>query len=245
MQETGMWNRMRRLLAGGPKPAANRKSSDSASGGQASLGKAQKKESALTQAAPLGFRSTPSSADQLQGTYQRLVDLVDSIQRHQTSQDQRASQIADSLMQMAETLSDIREKNAAQIDTLSRVADQLSASNERASRWEERIADLPELMASQRDAVLTVAKQMENAGQRDENFLRSLSSFEEAVGALGDATTASSVAIKNLQVSTLESDERVASLLKEQNRRFVMLFGLTLVLIAAAVAAPFIANILK
>lgn len=245
MQETGMWNKMRRLLTGGPKSATNRTSSEAGLGGQSGLGKDQNKESALTQAAPLSFRSTPSSTEQLQGTYQRLVDLVDSIQRHQTSQDHRASEIADSLMRMAETLSDIREKNTAQIDTLARVADQLSASNERASRWEERIADLPDMMASQRDAVLTVAKQMENAGQRDEKFLRSLSSFEEAVGTLGDATTASSVAIKNLQVSTLESDERVASLLKEQNKRFVMLFGLTLVLIAAAVAAPFVANLLK
>lgn len=242
MSQPSVWTRMKRVFAGNPQRLSSlpHQAKNSTPPGT------EQEKSPLTQTAPLNFRSGSSSAaEQLQNASQRLVDLVDSIQRHQTAQDQRASEIADSLMRMAETLSDIREKNTDQIDTLARVADQLTASNERAARWEERIADLPDIVASQRDAVLTVARQMEGAGERDEQFLKSLSSFEDAVGSLGDATTASSVAIKNLQLSTLESDERIATLLKEQNKRFMMLFGVTILLVLAAVSAPYLLNMMK
>lgn len=242
MQQPGMWTKMRRLLVGSP----GARMSTAPARGDSPAPETQRKDAPMPRPAPLSLRPSASAAtEQLQNTYQRLVDLVDSIQRHQSEQQQRAGEIADSLMRMAETLSDIREKNTAQNDVLARVAEQLTASNDRAVRFEERVSELPDILATQRDAVLTVARQMEGAGQRDEKFVQSLGSFEQAVAALGDATTSSSVAIKNLQISTLESDERIASLLKQQNKRFVMLFSLTLLLVLAAILGPYLVGLLR
>jgi hypothetical protein len=53
------------------------------------------------------------------------------------------------------------------------------------------------------------------------------------VSSLSDATTASSLAVKNLQMSALEAQADLGSLIRQQNKRFSMLFGLTLLLVVA------------
>ena len=186
-------------------------------------------------------RRNDTVLEKLQEGYLQVIDLVDSMQKHQQRQDTRAMEISSSLSRVAETLGTIESSGRDQARTLARIADELGAGNERSARWEEALSEFPQMAEAQRRALSDVAHQMEAAGQRDNQMVQSLESFREAVTSLGDATTASSVAVKSLQMSALESHERTAALMKEQNKRFTMLFVVTLVLVATAIVAGLIA----
>lgn len=179
--------------------------------------------------------------EELHGSYQKLVGLVDSMQGHQAMQGERAAEISSSLQRLAGTLSDIRTAGGEQAQVLARVADELKSANDRAAQWETRMGQLPALIDAQREAMASISRQMESVGERDDKLLESLHSFRETVATLGDATTSSSVAIKSLQMSALESDERIADLLKQQNKRFTMLFVITLVVVVLAATASLVA----
>ena len=179
--------------------------------------------------------------EKLQEGYAQVIDLMSSIQEHQRSQDVRATEISNSLAQIASTLSSVESGESYRAETLTRIADELHAGNERAEHWEDVITEFPKMAETQREALISVARQMEAVGSRDSQLAQSLESFRDAVSSLGDATTASSVAVKNLQMSALESHDRTAALMKEQNKRFVMLFVVTLVLVAVSVTTAVIA----
>ena len=185
-------------------------------------------------------RRNDTVLEKLQEGYLQVIDLVDSMQKHQQRQDTRAMEISSSLSRVAETLGTIESSGRDQARTLARIADELGAGNERSARWEEALSEFPRMAEAQRQVLSDVAHQMEAAGQRDNQMAQSLESFREAVTSLGDATTASSVAVKSLQMSALESHERTAALMKEQNKRFTMLFVVTLVLVAIAIVAGLI-----
>lgn len=186
-------------------------------------------------------RRNEVSLERLQEGHTKVIELIDSIQQHQGRQDVRAEEISSSLSNVARTLSNIDGASQAQTDRLTQIAEALQTGNERAGRWEETLAELPELARAQRDSLAAVAQQMEDAGERDSRMSSSLDSFREAVISLSDATTSSSVAVKSLQMSTLENHELVATLMKEQNKRFVMLFAVTLALVVIAIVAGMVA----
>jgi hypothetical protein len=179
--------------------------------------------------------------EKLQEGYIQVVGLVDAIQKHQQRQDAHAQEICSSLSQMADTLNQIDVAGREQTEKLARIAEELRMGNERSVRWEEAIAQLPKMAEAQRESLSTVARQMEAVGRRDEQMSQSLDSFRDAVTSLSDASMASGVAVKNLQMSTLEAQERTAALVREQNKRFTMLFVVTLILAAVAILSGLLA----
>ncbi|NOX59085.1 MAG: hypothetical protein GXP29_09540 [Planctomycetes bacterium] len=186
-------------------------------------------ESAVVESAgPLSkLKPAERRLEKLQDGYLKVIDLVESIREHQGRQDERAVEFSNSLSKMAETLGEIEQGNRQQVDRLANIADELRAGNERADHWQEVLAEFPKTAQAQREALVGVTKQMEAVGDRDEKMTGSLDSLREAVTALGDATTASSVAVKNLQMTAIEDNERTANLLEAQNKRFSMLFAVT------------------
>ena len=180
-------------------------------------------------------RRNEVAIERLQDGYDKVVALIDSIQKHQEKQDARADEISTSLSQVARSLESIESTGRQQGDTLSRIADELRATNERAAQWGEAVKELPGIVANQRESLDGLNRHLDALGRRDEHLSESLGSFREAVTTLSDSTTASSVAIKSLQMSSIEGDERIASLMREQNKRFTMLFAITLMLIMIAI----------
>ena len=185
-------------------------------------------------------RRNDAVLEKMQEGYGRVIELVDSIQKHQQQQDARAVEISSSLSTMAATLNAIDTTGKDQAEKLASIATELHVGNERSARWENALSEFPRVADAQREALSAVARQMEAVGQRDDQMSQSLESFQEAVTSLGDATTASGVAFSNLQMSTLENQERTTTLMKEQNKRFMMLFVVTLVLAGVAIAAGLI-----
>ena len=245
MSQPTLWSKMRGWVKPGgrsslsgshalPPTETNRTASAQGSG----VGETSPSSSESAPAGPLSlWRRNHSTFEKLQEGQSKVIELIDSLQVHQHQQDARAREISSSLSQVSSTLISIEGADRQQAEKLAEIADVLRQGQDRAARWEEKVAELPQLAQAQRDALSTVATQMEAAGAREGHMASSLDSFREAVTALGDATTSSSVAVKSLQMSELESHERMVALLKEQNKRFTMLFSVTLVLVVIAIVA--------
>ncbi len=184
---------------------------------------------------PSRGRRNEVALERLQEGYSKVIELVDSIRQHQDRQDERATEISASLSQVAGTLGNIQSASREQTDKLAMIAGELRTINERSGHWEQALMEFPETVKAQRDALGAVVAQLETAGERDGQLAGSLETLRVAVSMLGDATTASSVAVKSLQMAALENQERTVTLMQEQNKRFVMLFVVTLVLALAAI----------
>lgn len=181
------------------------------------------------------WRRSEELIERLETGYGRVTELMVSIQQHQRKQEGTAEQISSSLEQVSGSLTALESNGRDQAATLGRIADELKTGNERAGRWEAKLDEFPELARAQRDALCTVSSHLEAVVRHDVQLTDSLSSFKDAVSTLSDATTASSVAVKNLQMSALEAQADLGALIRQQNKRFSMLFALTLLLVVAVV----------
>ncbi|GJM26456.1 MAG: hypothetical protein DHS20C16_28710 [Phycisphaerae bacterium] len=183
---------------------------------------------------PSSLTPGQNKLEKLQDGYLQVIELVETIRKHQDRQDERAVEFSTSLSSMASTLGEIQKGNHQQVDQLGNIAEELRVGNKRGDHWQEVLAEFPKTAQAQREALMSVTRQMEAVGERDDKMTGSLDSLREAVTALGDATTASSVAVKNLQMTAIEDSERTADLLVAQNKRFTMLFALTVTLTLVA-----------
>ncbi|MCB9850045.1 MAG: hypothetical protein H6817_05010 [Phycisphaerales bacterium] len=227
MSETKLWSRMTSWM----KPSARSKPANDRGDG------APDDESVSLS---LTSRRPDPTLARLEEGYAKVIDLVDAIKRHQQEQELRAAEVSSSLVNIATTLECIDQAGQRQADSLELIAEQVRTGNQRSANWEEALNEFPKMAEAQREALASVVRQLEEAGRRDGTLSNSLDSFRDAVNTLGDATTASSVAIKDLQLSSLEQQERTAALIKEQGKRFTMLFVVTLVLAALGICAGII-----
>ena len=232
MADKKIWSRMTSWMRPAGQQSAGRQS---ASQRPAPSGDAE--PAAETTPVAVAPKRTDPALAKLEEGYAKVIELVDAIKRHQQEQEVRAVEVSSSLAQVAGTLDRIDEAGRKQADSLAIIAEEVRGGNLRAGQWEEALGEFPKMASAQREARVAVVTQLEEAGRRDGTLTESLESFREAVGTLGDATTASSVAIKDLQLSALEQQQRTAGLIREQSRRFTMLFVITLILAAVGIAA--------
>lgn len=189
----------------------------------------------------LAPRRPDPALTKLEEGYNKVIDLIDAIKRHQQGQAERAAEVTDSLTRISGTLDRLDEAGRRQADHLAAIAEEIRSAGQRAARWEDALCEFPRMAEAQRDALTAVSRQIEEVARRDTELTGSLTAFREAVVTLGDSTTASTVALKDLQRASLEQQERTATLIREQSKRFTILLVVTLVLAALGIMAAFAA----
>jgi chromosome segregation ATPase len=188
-------------------------------------------------AAPLTRRRQREQAlEKLQQGYEQVIGLVDSIHTHLQAQDERTRQIAEALTRLANTTGRIPDAAEAQSQQLATIASQLEASNDRARRWEKTLFDLPKLAEAQRETLSGIGQELQSARQSDDRMAGTLDGLRDAVHSLGESSAASTRRLESLQEAASQRDESLHHLMKEQNKRFIWLFVVTLILAAAAIA---------
>lgn len=192
----------------------------------------------------LSSRRTQTQAVQrLEGAFDKLASLVDSIHKHLQSQDERTRQIADSLSQLAQSLSQIPDATAMQHRQLTAIAEQLEAGNARAARWESVVSEIPNLADAHRETLNALSDQIDSTRKTEENIVQSMDSLRGTAGSLGDAFTTSVDMLKDLRTASGMRDEQLIKLLHDQNRRSTRLFVVAIclagILAVAAVAVVF------
>ncbi|MCB9867581.1 MAG: hypothetical protein H6816_13230 [Phycisphaerales bacterium] len=189
------------------------------------------------EAVNLVTRRPDPALTKLEEGYNKVIDLIDAIKRHQQGQAERATEVTEALTRMSATLERIDGGGQQQSEHLAAIAEEIRIAGRHAAKWEEALCEFPRMAEAQREALGAVSRQMEDAGRRDKELTGSLASFREAVQTLGDTTTASTVALKDLQRASLEQQAQTAALIRAQSRRFTILLVVTLVLAAAGIIA--------
>ncbi len=158
---------------------------------------------------------TELTLEKLQEGYHKVVDLVGSIQEHLDTQEQRTRQLVDAMSQLASNLSDLPQATAKQTEALNAVAESVRESAAR----DERLGK--ELIGAQR--------------QTGDRVAGALGGLNQSVASLGEASQASTSALRKMHDDAADRDERLAVLFAEQTKRFTIVFSfaITLAVIAA------------
>lgn len=176
----------------------------------------------------------PSEARSQDDRFAKIEALVDSMQSHFAVQDTRTELIATSLERLASSLSHLPEVSKAQLDILATIRDGIDAASGRSRRLEESLAQLPQLADAQRETMASIGRQLDLSRQTNDHASKVIDRFQQAVSALGDATSASATALRQLHADSAAKEDRMVKVLEQQTKRFTFF---ACVAIAAALLA--------
>lgn len=179
--------------------------------------------------------------ERLAEEYGRVVNLVDAIQKHLSSQAQQSERIARSLDRLAEGLSHFPETSQKELELLGAISRTVDADLLSAKRVEESLSQLPKLADAQRETMVSIGRQLNVSREAGERMVDTVRDVGQTVTKVGEATEASTRNIQEMRWDAAARDERVAVLLEEQTRRFAIFawvaIGLAVVAVAAGVYA--------
>ncbi len=161
----------------------------------------------------------------------KLGTVLDSLQKHFDTHEQRSGTIAESLEKLAAHLAPIPETSKAHSELLGAIRDGLEAHAARAKRIDESLSQLPQLADLQRETFVSIGRQLEVSRQTSERVAEVLNRFQQAVTVFGDATTASTAALREIQTDSAVKQQQMVKVLEDQTKRFTFFAG---VAIAAA-----------
>jgi len=167
-----------------------------------------------------------------------VAGLIESLQNYMHAQDTRTAEISQSLAQLAASLTQVPELSKRQADTLATIASQLQMAGERTRRIEEV---LPKLAHAHHEVLSSLGSKLDATRAIDERMVGALDIFRDAVATLGHTSEANTTTLKTMEASAASRDEHLVGLMGQQNRRFVMLFAVTALLAAGAIATCVVA----
>jgi len=159
----------------------------------------------------------------LQDGYDKVLDLVESIQKHMSASEARTQQVVDALDRLATNLSHLPSATATQTETLTSMVSMLDNAAAKTTRLHNELAVLPELTRAQQET--------------DARVLQTLQGVSESIVSLSEATSKTSSVLGRYQTQADEADRRretrLVELIERQNRRFawVMLAMIVVALI--------------
>jgi len=180
-----------------------------------------------------------SNVERLEEEYAKVVKLVESVQTHLEQQGERSESIARSLSRLAESLGHLPEASKTQLELLSTISQQMSADSACTKRVEENLSQLPRLADAQRETMVSIGRQLDLSRQTSDRVGTTLEGFQQAVTLLGEATGSSAKALQEMRWDASAREERVATILREQTRRFTIFAAVAvgLLLLAGVVGA--------
>lgn len=180
----------------------------------------------LTESSRLGsrlrFSSRESAIERLEEGYQKVVNLVESIQRHLAVQEERSAIVAQSLARLADSLERTPEWSAEQRRLLEGIARNADGQTGALQRIEGSLVQLPALADAQRESITTVSRQLDAARQTHERVSTAVDGFRAAATAVGESCQASASEMRQMQEGARQGEARMAAMFQEQSRRFTV-----------------------
>lgn len=170
----------------------------------------------------LRWPARETSLARLQEDYNKVLGLVESIQRHLEVQEQRSASIAQSLERLAASLAHLPESSAAHRDILGSIGNEVESQTVVLQRLEDGLSQLPNLADAQRETMAVIGRQLDSTRQTGDRVIATLDGFQHAVSKLGDATTASTTVFREVHADASAREERMVAMLQEQTRRFTV-----------------------
>jgi hypothetical protein len=172
--------------------------------------------------------------ERLEEEYARVVNIVESVQKHLEQQGERAESMAGSLTRLAESLDHMPETSKTQLELLSTMNHQMGVDGACVKRVEENLSQLPRLADAQRETMVSIGRQLDLSRQTNDRVATTLDGFQQAVTLLGEATGASAKALQDMRSDASSREERVATILQEQTRRFTIFAAVAVGLLLVA-----------
>jgi len=163
---------------------------------------------------------TTSNVERLEEEYAKVVKLVESVQNHLELQGERSESMTRSLSRLAESLDHLPEASKTQLELLSTMSQQMSVDGACVKRVEENLSQLPRLADAQRETMVSIGRQLDLSRQTNDRVATTLEGFQQAVTLLGEATGTSAKALQDMRWDASAREERVATILQKQTRRF-------------------------
>lgn len=173
----------------------------------------------------------------LQEGYDRLNDVIEEIQKHLVQQGERSERICTSLEQLARAMSDMPALQRQHAQSLEAIAGNIEAGNARMQQVAESVSELPKASRSQTEAISGIRKQLELSGEQNVVTFQTMEKLSHAISALGDVNTTQIEALNQMNRKADDQTEQLGKLIARQNRRFIMLFVVTIVLAVGAITA--------
>ena len=210
-------------------------------GGDATDGNgAGESSGAITAAAPAqaaGWLRRPAKAAQAREVALHVAELADAMQQYFRQQDQRAAELAGSLNRVGGVLEQLAESQRSHGDYLRTIAEQTESAGKNAAALTATVSRVPESLLAQADAIRTVARQLEISQEADTQLMHSLQQFGRAVDTLGSSGTAQVEVLQRLNHAQQQQHEAFSALVREQSRRFTVVFAVAAGLVVLAVGA--------
>ncbi len=170
----------------------------------------------------LRLTRTGSAIERLEEEYTRVVNIVESVQKHLEQQGERAESMAGSLTRLAESLEHLPDTSKTQLEHLTRINHQMGVDGACVKRVEENLSQLPRLADAQRETMVSIGRQLDLSRQANDRVAATLDGFQQAVTLLSEATGTSTKVLQDIRWDASAREERVAAILREQTRRLTI-----------------------
>lgn len=174
----------------------------------------------------------------LRERYAHAIDLMDAIRSHMQVQDEHTGRISESMRRIASTLEEISGAQRAQSEGMANVSQKLDAAGKHAATIVASVLEMPVAMQAQAEAVRQVARRMDAAQSTEAGLVRSLESFTHAVDEMRATGAKQTHVMADIAGASAARQNELQNVLRDQNRRMLVVCGLTsLLTIVAMIAA--------
>ncbi|NLE59669.1 MAG: hypothetical protein GX616_15020 [Planctomycetes bacterium] len=173
----------------------------------------------------------------LQEGYEQVTRVIQEIQNHLVTQADRSERICTSLEQLARSANELPAIAREQSQTLETIAAHIEATGTRTQQMAESLADVPKLAKAQSESLIGINRQLEIAGEQRSLTCQTLDRMGSALGTLSTSSLNQTERLRAIGARTEEQVDLLTQMIARQNRRFIMLFAVTIVLACAALTA--------
>jgi len=175
--------------------------------------------------------------NRLQEGYDRVSLVVEEIQKHLAHQGERTERICTALETLARSISDMPHLAQQQAQTLEVMAGHVEAGNARMHQIVEAVGEIPKASRAQTETLGGIKKQLEVTGEQNLVTSQTMEKLSTAIAALGEVNSMQIESLRQMNSKTDVQTERLTKLVARQNKRFVMLFVVTIILAVGAITA--------
>jgi len=172
----------------------------------------------------------PRQLSVMEEAYNRLVDVLESINDNLHQQRLQGSDLKSSLDSLHELLKSMPESLDRHNKLAQDIAQQIRQQNLQNQRVNEIMQDLPELARKQVDKLADIDMLLENSTQSQSRIADSFLHFDQSLTELSKTSNSQNQSISHINQLMQQSQEHLRQLVSRQNRRFNWMLAIFLII---------------
>ncbi len=174
---------------------------------------------------------------ELASRYVEVARLMEAMHDHFRRQDERAAALVDSVQQVTGTISGLADVQRHQSESIKTIAERVVAVTQQSGKLSETLSMIPGSLDAQASAMQSLARQLEIAQEADQRVATMLGDLSQTVESLRSGAASQLDTLRKLQEKESDQRDTLSQLVREQNRRFIVVVIVAAVLGLAALAA--------